>query len=551
MQYRWLGCLTLASLVAVGCSEKQEVLVAEVGPHQINAGSLRAFVEKLLPGQRTRKTGDAGRRHYLQILVDGRLLLLEARERGLDTSKVVRKAVEDAVDKQVLALYQKEVISPVAKVSEEEMRHYFAEERFDRERLFSGILVETRAQIDKVVEELQAGRPFEEVARDYSLDERSAAKGGELGFVGRTMIAQLNIPPDVFRSLPLGEVTSPLPAGGQAWHVFRFTEERPASFSKYRLFIQRQLNQEREFQAEREHLEMLKESFQARLNPAGLQEVMQAYRQRQPTALTRSSTPLYTHDGGEISVAEGFEALRALNLRGAFADSAGAVFMLYSAVLRPFLLERAARETGLYDRPEIRRSQERKQEDILVEHLKKVAVTQQIEVSEEEIREYYENNPRTFRIEKSTRIEEVLLATEEEARQAREQIFGGASFAQLAERSLRGDAQRNKAQYHFHDLDKITYPTLVAAVMEAPVGELIGPLKVAGGYSVFRVLGRESESIQSYEKARKQARSLALRKRRAQALEKLVKALREKYKTQVKIYDARLTRALPDSLLQG
>ncbi len=551
MKYCGSGFLALVYLVLTGCGEPQEVLVAEVGPYQISAASLRAFVDKLLPGQRTEKTGEVGRSHYLQILVDGRLLLLEARSRGLDTTQVVQKAVQKAVNEGVRALYRKQEIPSIAEISEAELRRHFEEEGFDRERLFCGILVETRAQIEEVVRELEAGRSFAEVARAYSLDQRTAAQGGELGFVGRYMLSQIHVPPDLFRSLPLGEVSTPLPVGRGAWHVFRFTEERPATFAKYRLLIQRQLNQERELQAEREHLEMLRESFQVRLNPAGLQEVIQAYQQRNPAALKANSTALYRHDKGEISVAGAQAALQALNLGKAFADSAEAVYVLDSGVLRPFLLERAARELGLYERPEIRQLQKRKQEDILVEHLKERAVTRHIDLSDEEIRHYYDSHPEYFRIDSSTRIEEILLATEAEARQVRKQLLEEVPFAEFADRSLRGDAQRNKAQYHFHLRDKVLHPRLVPAVVEAPVGELVGPIEVEGGYSVFRILSREPENREPYEQARQRARTLLLREREAQALEKLVKDLREKYISQVKIYHAHLTQALPDSLVQG
>ena len=551
MKYRRSGFLALVYLVLIGCGEPQEVLVAEVGPYQISAASLRAFVEKLLPGQRTQKTGEAGRRHYLQVLVDGRLLLLEARSRGLDTTRVVQKAVQKGVDEDVRALYRKQEIPSVAEISEAELRRYFEEEGFDRERLFCGILVETRAQIEEVVRELEAGRPFAELASAYSLDQRTAAQGGEMGFIGRNMLAQFYVPPDLFRSLPLGEVSIPLPAGRRAWHVFRFSEERPATFAKYRLFIRAQLRAERKFQAKREHLEMLRESFQVRLNPAGLQEVMQAYQQRDPAALKASPTALYKHDKGEISVAEAQEALQALTPGKVFGDSTEAVYVLDSGVLRPFLLQRAAREVGLYERPEIRQLQKRKQEDLLLEQLKEMAVTRHLDLSDEEIRHYYDSHPEYFRIDSSTQVEEILLATEAEARQVREQLIEGVPFAKFADRSLRESAQEDKGQFHYHLRDKVLHPKLVPAVVEAPVGEFVGPVEVEGGYSVFRVLGREPESREPYERAQQRARTLLRRERGAQELEKLVKDLREKYISQVKIYDAHLMRALPDSLVQG
>ena len=60
-----------------------------------------------------------------------------------------------------------------------------------------------------------------------------ARQGGELGFIGRDMAPRIHIPPEVFRTLPLGAISEPMYTG-KYWNIVRFTEERPASYDKYR-----------------------------------------------------------------------------------------------------------------------------------------------------------------------------------------------------------------------------------------------------------------------------------------------------------------------------
>ena len=180
---------------------------------------------------------------------------------------------------------------------------YFEREGYGRERLLNAIKVESRAAIDTVLQELRAGRPFAEVARARSLDERSAKRGGELGFIGRDQLESLHIPPVVFKTLPQDQLSEPLPAGS-AWHILRFSEDRAASYEKYQARIASLLYQKRLAEVEAEHLEQLRDSFKVRLNSSALRELVNAYQARQPARIEGNSTALYTYKDGEITLGQ-------------------------------------------------------------------------------------------------------------------------------------------------------------------------------------------------------------------------------------------------------
>ena len=83
MHYLWIACLVAAS----GCDLLSEPPVAEVGPHQITAAALQSFVAEWSGRKPAAQTAAQARRHYLQTMIDARLLLLEARSRGIDTTQ--------------------------------------------------------------------------------------------------------------------------------------------------------------------------------------------------------------------------------------------------------------------------------------------------------------------------------------------------------------------------------------------------------------------------------------------------------------------------------
>ena len=171
-------------LLTVGCGTSDKHIVAEVGHHTISEETLRAFANDQPAIAQEAPSPDEARRQYLQALIDRRLLLLEAETRGLDTTATVRHAVAKAVGDMVRALYKAQSIKAEPN-TEQELRRYFEREGFAKERKLSAILVETRGAIDTIISALDQGRSFEELARAYSIDERSSRQGGELGFIGR------------------------------------------------------------------------------------------------------------------------------------------------------------------------------------------------------------------------------------------------------------------------------------------------------------------------------------------------------------------------------
>ena len=544
MKHLLLACLVFST----SCGPPEEPLVAEVGPHQINARLLRLYVEELPSGLRTQKTGDEARQYYLRALIDRRLLLLEARSRGLDTTTTFQNSVQDAVNARVRSLYKSQEIASKVKISNETVRRHFEREGYGRERLLNAIKVGSRAAIDTVLQELRAGRPFEEVAQARSLDKRSAERGGELGFIGRDQLESLHIPPTVFRNLPQNQLSEPLPAGS-AWHILRFSEDRPASYEKYQGRIASLLYQKRLAQVEAEHLEQLRDSFNVLLNSSALRELVNAYQAKQPALIEGNLTPLYTYKGGEITLGQVQKFLRRRNISFGLADSAQATVALNRYFLEAHLIQEAARKDGFYQTPEMQKFVERTANAELLEIVRKSVIADLIDLSEEDVRHYYDTHLETFRHSEAVWIEEVLLPTEGDALQVKAQIEAGAPFDQFVDNSLRADAEKYNGRYHFHMLGKARYPVLVPAVFQAQQGQLEGPLQVEGGYSVFRVLEREESSIEPFEAVQQRARALIRLERETQVLNAFLVQLREKYASQITIYPDRLKEAVPDSLL--
>lgn len=538
----------LLVLVLSGCGSRDERPVAKIDEVPIAAESLRAFVEKLPPGLRHPEGGDAARRQYVQSLIDRQLILKEAVAHGLDTLQAVKRTVDEAVDARVIALYRARHITAQVQVPEEEVRRVFAEEGYDRERALSAILVHTRAEIEAAIAALDAGQPFAEVARAHSLDQRSAERGGELGFIGREAAPSLHIPAEVFKTLPVGEISAPLRAG-RSWHIVRFSEDRAAPYERYRPLIEEQLFSERLAQVEAEHFESLRAAAGAALDLDGLQLMLNAAQREDTSLLDTCAAPLYTFAEGQATVAAAYRAMRRLNAQRSLKDSVRARTALDRLVLRPLLQRRAAREQGLYDDPDVQRLATRARQNALLNAVRNRFAAVEM-LSDAEVWEYYDSHPDMFYHEEAVEVEELLASSPAEAQWLADQLAAGASFAELADRSVRAQAAQSQARFHFHPRDEKLYPRLVPAIYAAEPGHLVGPVRVRDGYSVFRVQGRNPGRVEPYEQVQRRAHALLRRERENAAFTAFVKDLRQRYQSRVEIDERVLEAALPDSLVQ-
>lgn len=86
----------------------------------------------------------------------------------------------------------------------------------------SHILVKTKEEADKLREEIVAGKPFEETAKEYSLCP-SGREGGDLGYFGHNMmVAEFD---HAAFELNIGELSQPVNTDF-GWHLILVTDKR-------------------------------------------------------------------------------------------------------------------------------------------------------------------------------------------------------------------------------------------------------------------------------------------------------------------------------------
>ena len=547
----------LCTLVACG-QEPREDVVAVVGKRQISAEDLRKFVLDLLPGLRSDEEGQKAREDYLQTLIDRQILLLEAYDLGLDKDPDLLRAHRAKKQDYIVAIFFKREVRPQIAVSEEEIHHFFAEQGMRRERLLSGIVVETEEGARQILEQIHKGHSFAALARARSLDTRSTERGGEVGFINRTRAERMGIPAAVFDSLQTGVVSAPL-ARGEYYQLVRFLEDRGADLENYRTRIVQQLMAEKTQDIEVQKVELLAYELGWRMAPEGLALMRQdakSAKGRGGLSFTEGQRKvvLFTYEGGAITLDEYIEVLRAHRIDNlkAFQDSAFIASVARRYVLTPAMFGAAAARLGIPEEPAVHQWIETAKEELMLIQLRQREISAKISVSEEEVRQFYEENREKFRLPELICFDELLTDTEKEAQKLWAGIDKDSNLLELA-RAKNLPTRRRGADglICMNKHHKAAYPRLWQALKAAPIGELRGPVPAGEGYSIFKVLRREEARQQPFEQARKRARASLVRRLERQRFDEWLVELNQKYQDQVTVFADRLAEALPEALLAG
>ena len=549
-------CALLVALASCDDGEKADV-VAMVGQRQLGAEELRQFALNLLPGLYSTKRGQAAREDYLQSLIDQELLLLEARNQKLERDEQLQKKLRAKQRAFIVSAYRQREIEPLAKVSEEEIRARFEEFGLARERWLTAIVVASEEEAHQLKARLDKGERWADLVQGHSLDEKSARRGGEMGFLNRSMAERMGMPTAVFDTLANKAVSPPL-ARGDSFQLVRFTGEREVELAPHHAAIKTQLMKIKVQEVEERKVEMLAYELGWSMSAEGRALLAAKARGLSGRGLELSAaeraTALFVYEGGQVDVGEYLEELRLRRITSpkALADSAYIAEAGRRFALPTTMLAHAAARAGIPDEPAIVARSAEVERELLLTRLHQREVAAKVAVDDAEARGYIEENPEKFLLPERICYDELIAPDADTATRLAAELDGAADLLQISrQRGYKVRPRQPDSLVCMIAPRKIAYPQLWQALQEAPLGALRGPVETRDGAILFKVARREAPRPEPTDKALRRARA-SLRQRREQVrFDEFIGGLRAKYAGQVTVYADRLDAALPDALLAG
>ena len=561
---RWRIGVALLTILGTGCANQEEealqseanlstasdstsqwkLELARVGDRSITAGQLRAFYGKIPNYLQSDSEGLEKERNHLQTLIDMELLQSEAKEQGIDRLPAFIYKIAQYRKEKLVGLYQIKKIK--VRVSGQEVSDYFRERELARKVRFAQIITTSEDSAWSALREISSGQDFGEVAEQWSIHESTMEQGGDTGqYVGK-----LDMPPYLRKSLfalEEGEVSQPIDIGGH-FALFKALESIETELDAEQFQnIYRQLFIERTVGARAALTDSLKEALKLERDQRGL-DAFSAAMHRGATSEDEEvrAIVLYRYEGGTITAGDVLDAASQLKYKTLDLRNKEAVIEYAEGTLVPdaLFVEAALRE-GLDRDKEVTQWLAKKRDQELVVQLRVQVLKERVSISAEDIHREYEENPDRYMKPDQIEIQEILVATEAEAKDLLERLRQGASMGDLARQySKRPPELRDEeGRRRFTVAAAAVYGRLVAAARKAPVGELTGPLQVREGYSIFKVLSRERERA-SFEEAKKRVRATVNWIKKQQVFEQFLAELRTKYAAQVEIREDNLKRVL-------
>ena len=171
---------------------------------------------------------ESAKKEYLQLYIASRLKIKEAKERGYETLPHMQAEIKN-LREQILPAYLKDEESIEALTKEAFAR---AQKDIELSHIFIALnkdgVPDATATGQKVAEafaQLQAGKPFAEVARRFSDDPSAKVTGGKVGFI-TAFTLPYELESIVYATAP-GQVSKPY-LSKSGYHIFKNEGERKA-----------------------------------------------------------------------------------------------------------------------------------------------------------------------------------------------------------------------------------------------------------------------------------------------------------------------------------
>ena len=542
--YGALGSLALL-LTCTGCGPQDEnPTVAEVGDQTITVQDVRDFLAKLPEYAKGEEAGKEPLRVHLQAMIDTELLLLEARSQGIEKSSSYLTRMIRIRKAKLVGEYERRTIEVT--VADGEVEEYIVREGLARAIRLGEIVVADLETTEEAARQIEAGVSFADIASKLSMNEETAARGGDTGRFA-TKDAIIPVIAEKLFGLAIGSVSDPIRIGDR-YVVFKILDEMTDQLHpRQRMKIAEEFKRKKHGIAKAELVAELRDKY--RLEPVrdGIAAVVEALRTGSvDVGHDPSAIALYQYDGGQITAADliGAAQGRKGNVLETLRDAEQVVSFVEQYIVPDLMIQEAAVRQGIDREEEVARWLEEQGEQLLVRVLRSKMLTEKVTITDDDLRQYYEANAERFLHPEQTEVQEILVRTEIEALRLKGMIEDGAAFGDLAKRhSVRSlEVRDDEGRFHVHRYESPQFGGFVEAVVEAAIGELTGPVKVQEGYSIFKVLSRERKR-ETFAEAEMRVRSQLRRHRYRNAFNEYMEQLRSRYESEVSIHEDRLEAA--------
>jgi len=549
----YLIVFTLLIVIVAGCGD--QAFVAKVGNIPITAKEFRDYVIEEERGFDAINDFD-DLLGQLNNLIDEKIIYLEAKKQGLgNDSSIVAEINEIEQSRVYMAVIEQEVFENVIPTSmlREKYRRQGKEVKARHIFLPVGKNADATTVEDKV-EQLKnirgriiRGTDFGTMARKFSRDSLSAGKGGDLGFLEW---GERNYGESFYQTLfnLRKDQLSDVVRSDKGVHLVKVEEIRSVDqqpFELQKTKLRRSFY--REYNAELDShyyalVDKVEEKYDAVYHESSIDSLLkwskdskyilprgeEAEKFFSELSPERKELAFVTYKNGAFTTRDIFEIYTGINpfRRPPFAKPAQIQQFLNRNVSR-ILISRLGRSRGYHRKESIREELKEKKEDMMIQKMRSEGYKENINLTEEDLRNYYENNPQRFEKNAKVNVQEIMVDTRSQAEEIAERAKNGESFDRLASmHTIRAKTKSKQGKLGY--ISKNQYGIIGRRAIDMKVDEISDPIANGTQYSVIKILDRKDGELQDLEDVKGEIKRILRNERKRDAYNAWLEDLRKK-----------------------
>jgi peptidyl-prolyl cis-trans isomerase C len=241
---------------------------------------------------------------------------------------------------------------------------------------------------------------------------------------------------------------------------------------------------------------------------------------------------LATIDGEKVTLQEFNKELDKIpaNMKMLVASESGKKNYLDRLIVKKLLLKEASKAKIESEKDFQERVNDIK-EQLLIETLLKKKITADTQMTEDDLKKYYDEHKEEFKKDREINTRHILLKTEEEAKQVQGKLQKGEDFTELAKKySIDPNVKQSGGEIGFQPKGSLIPEYESAAFKLTKVGQVSGIVKTQFGYHIIRLEGVKPPDYVPFAEVKDFIKQKNAQDKQKEVLEKYIEELKKNAK---------------------
>lgn len=517
-------CALCSMFFFIGCASiaQKDTVLALVDGDPITEGDLKYSLTVAHRKEDLSSAGTLDIAHYMNKMIDDKLLVHEARTDGMDQLPEIKQAIEAYILRESVVRLHKEEIGDKVSITEDEMRDYYRK-NYEQFKL-SIIEVKSEGEAGEILSRLKNGADFAELVQKFST-HNSKEKQGEIALKRMGMSSEVY---NAVSALNIGEYSNVVKPGNAYYILKLLGKSTPPEneFDNVKGGIKKELRKRKENERSAEYLKTLHAKAKITIQDGLLADLKKDGANKEPEKGI-DKQPLVEVNGEVLTAGE---FLSMMNRAGKRSEQD-----IINNWIERKLIDEEALSRHYQKRPDLSSTLDRYENELLKITFIRRIIQPQVKVTEETLKEYFATHQKNYLKPVRYRIQLITAKTEEDAKEIMNNLQNGADFSWVAKRKSVDASAPDGGERGW--IVKAELPKQAREVIDTMNAGDISPIINAGEntFLILKLQGEHKEEVEDFDKVRETVFQAFFNEQ--------INVLMEKYLTQlkkgvvIKVYD--------------